>query len=220
MFLGHLGVAMAAKRVAPRPSLGTLVLAAMACDVLWAALVLAGVERVDVVPGLTAASPLDFVWYPLSHSLATDVVWALLFAAIYVAGTGDRKSARWLAALVLSHWLLDALSHRPDVPLWPGGPLVGAGLWHSRAASLVVELGLFAGGAVLYLGATRARDRAGAWLFAVFLLVLASLYLAGLFGPPPPDGDVVALSGLFTLGFVAWAYWIDRHRASTTAVAA
>lgn len=212
MFLGHLGVAMAAKKVAPRPSLGTLILAAQFCDILWPVLVLAGIEKVAIVPGITAASPLDFVSYPISHSLVADVGWAALFAGVYVWRTGDRGSAAWLAALVLSHWVLDAVSHRPDVPLWPDGPVVGAGLWNSVPATLAVELGLYVAGAAIYLSATRARDRLGNLLFWTFALLLAAIYVASLFGPPPPSVNVLAGSALTGLAFVAWAFWIDRHR--------
>jgi membrane-bound metal-dependent hydrolase YbcI (DUF457 family) len=212
MFLGHLGVAMAAKKVAPRASLGTLMLAAQLCDVIWPVLVLAGAEKVAIVPGITAANPLDFVSYPISHSLAAVVLWALALALVYAWRTADRPTAAWLATLVLSHWLLDALSHRPDVPLWPGGPVVGAGLWNSVPATLVVEFGLYAAGVAIYLSVARPRDRMGAWLFWTFVLLLATLYLGATLGPPPPSVQALAASSLLGVAFIAWAYWIDRHR--------
>src|SRR5512140_3698583 len=119
MFIAHFGVAMAARRVAPRPSLGTLVLAAMLIDGIWPVFLLTGWERVEIVPGLMAASPLNFVSCPYTHSLAFCALWAALFAGGYYALRRDRAGALWLAALVLSHWLLDFASHRPDLPLWP-----------------------------------------------------------------------------------------------------
>src|SRR6476660_4256355 len=127
MFLGHFGAAFAAKRVAPRPSLGTAVLAAQWADGIWPIFVMLGIEQVAIRPGITVVTPLDFVSYPYSHSLAADVGWAALFAVAYGTLRKDWRGAAWLAALVLSHWVLDAASHRPYVPTWPGGPGVGAG---------------------------------------------------------------------------------------------
>jgi hypothetical protein len=213
MFLGHFGVALAAKKVAPRPSLGTLVLAAQLVDGLWPALVLLGWEKVAVVPGATVVSPLDFVSYPYTHSLVAGAIWAALLAGGYFALRRDRRGAAWIAALVLSHWLLDVASHRPDVPVLLDGPKVGLGMWNSLPLSLAVELGLFAAGTWIYARATIARDRVGRWSLVAFVAVLAALYLASLFGPPPPSAEVLAVSGLTGWLFVAWAYWIDRHRA-------
>ena len=213
MFIGHFGVALAAKKVAPRPSLGTLVLAAQLADGLWPVFLLLGWEQVAIAPGITAVTPLDFTSYPYTHSLLADVMWAALLGGGYYALRRDRNGAFWLAALVLSHWVLDFVSHRPDMPLWPGGPLEGLGLWYSLPATLAVEFALFAAGAWLYASATRARDRWGSVLLWLFLIVLAALYLAAVFGPQPPSVDVLAASGLAGWLFVVWAYWIDRHRA-------
>ena len=218
MFLGHFGLAMAGKRVAPAASLGTLVLAAQLADGVWPILVLAGVEQVRIVPGITRTVPLDFVSYPYSHSLLADIGWAVLLAGLYGALRRDWRTAAWLGVLVLSHWVLDAVSHRPDVPLWPGGPKVGLGLWNSVAATVVVEYALFLGGAYLYLRATRARDRRGNLLFALFVITLSGLYAASLLGPPPPDARTLAWTGLAGWLFVAWGYWIDRHRVPAIAV--
>jgi hypothetical protein len=218
MFLGHFGVAMVAKRAAPSASLGTLVLAAQLADGLWPIFLLLGIEQVRIVPGITRVTPLDFVSYPWSHSLVADALWAALLAVIYGLWRRNWRVAGWIAALVLSHWVLDALSHRPDVPLWPGGPKVGAGLWNSLPLTIVAEFVLFIGGACLYLRTTRARDRLGTVLFALFVLALAALYVASLVGPPPPDVRVLAYSALAGWLFVAWGYWIDRHRVPAMAV--
>ena len=218
MFLGHFGVAMAAKRAAPSVSLGTLVLAAQLADGLWPILLLLGIEQVRIVPGITRVTPLDFVSYPWSHSLVADAAWAALLAIAYGAWRRDWRGAAWLAALVLSHWVLDALSHRRDVPLWPGGPKVGAGLWNSLPLTLVAEFALFGVGTYLYVRATRARDRLGTVLLALFVVVLVVLYVGSVAGPPPPDVRVLAYSALAGWLFVAWGYWIDRHRAPAVCV--
>jgi hypothetical protein len=212
MFLGHFGAAFAAKRVAPRPSLGTAVLAAQWADGIWPIFVLLGIEQVAIRPGITVVTPLDFVFYPYSHSLLADGLWATLFAGVYGLLRKDWRGAGWLAALVLSHWVLDAFSHRPDVPTWPGGPTVGAGLWRSLPATLIVEFVLFAAGIALYLRVTRARDGLGKALLWTFVVTLAVLYLGAVFGPPPPSVAALSVTSLAGWLFVAWAYWIDRHR--------
>jgi membrane-bound metal-dependent hydrolase YbcI (DUF457 family) len=218
MFIGHFGVAMAAKHVAPAASLGTLVLAAQLADGLWPFFVLLGLEQVRIDPGITRVVPLDFVKFPYTHSLAADIVWAALFALVYGFARKQWRAAAWLALLVLSHWVLDAVSHRPDVPLWPGGPKVGLGLWNSLPATLVVECGLFLLGLYVYLCATRARDLRGIVLFALFVVTLGVLYVASVFGPPPPSVQALVITGLLGWLFVAWGYWIDRHRVPVVAV--
>lgn len=217
MFIGHFGVALAAKKVAPRPSLGTLVLAAQLVDGVWPAFLLLGWEHVEIQPGITTVVPLLFVSYPYTHSLVAGIVWAGLLGGGYYALRRDGRSAGWIAALVVSHWLLDVISHRPDVPTWPGGPKIGLGLWNSLPASLAVELGLFVLGASAYARVTRARDRLGHVLLWTFVAVLSAIYLMSVFGPPPPSVQVLALSGALGWLFVAWAYWIDRHRAAVGA---
>lgn len=212
MFLGHFAVAMAAKKVAPRPSLGTLLLAALFVDGLWPVFLLLGWEQVEIVPGITAVTPLLFVSYPYTHSLVAGIVWALLLAGGYFALRRDGTGAFWLALLVLSHWVLDFFSHRPDLPLWPGSSRFGLGLWYSLPATLVVELGLFAFGAWLYASVTRARDRVGRYAYVALVATLLASYGAAVFGPPPPNVAVLAWSGLLGWLFVVWGYWIDRHR--------
>ena len=212
MFIGHFGVAMAAKKVAPKPSLGTLVLAASLVDGVWPLMLLLGWERVEIVPGITAVTPLLFVSYPYTHSLVAGVLWAALLGGGYYLLRRDGNGAAWIAALVLSHWVLDFASHRADMPVGLDGPKVGLGLWYSLPATLVVEFALFGAGAWLYLSATRPRDRIGTYAFAAFVAVLALLYVASVFGPPPPSVQVLAMSGLLGWLFIPWAYWIDRHR--------
>jgi hypothetical protein len=212
MFLGHYGIAFAAKRAAPRSSLGTLTFAAQLLDELWPIFLLLGLERVRIVPGLMAASPLDFVHYPISHSLATAAGWALLVGVGYFIVRRYRRGAWVVGAAVLSHWFLDAPMHRPDLPLWPGSSiLVGAGLWNSVPATLLIEALVFAIGLAVYLRTTRALDRVGSWALWAMVAVLAIIYLASFFGPPP-DERSLAVTTLGLWLFVPWSYWVDRHR--------
>src|SRR3974390_2552608 len=160
MFLGHCAVALGAKRAAPATALGTLFAAAAFLDLVWPVLVIVGVERVVIAPSSTAFTPLDFVRYPISHSLLMSIVWALVFGGAYFLLTRTMRSAVVLGALVISHWLLDAIVHRPDLPLLPGGGArVGFGLWNSIPGTLAVELTLFAAGLAFYVRATRPLDR-------------------------------------------------------------
>jgi membrane-bound metal-dependent hydrolase YbcI (DUF457 family) len=214
MFIGHFAVAFAAKKVAPKVSLGTLIFAAAFLDAVWPVLVLAGIERFRIVPGYTAINPFQFLYYPWSHSLLMTVVWALLLALVYLGLRGDRTGAVWIGVLVASHWVLDFVTHKPDMPLYPGGgQRFGLALWDSLPGTFAVEGLMFAAGVALYVRTTSARDRIGAiawWALIAFLLLL---YISGPFSPPPPSENAVAIVGVAALLiFVPWGYWIDRHR--------
>jgi hypothetical protein len=212
MFIGHFAVGFAAKRAAPRTSLATLMVAAQLVDLVWPILLLLGIEAVRIDPGNTAFTPLDFEYYPWTHSLAMVVAWAVAFGVVYRLRTGYVRGALVVAALVLSHWVLDWISHRPDLPLAPGTLKVGLGLWNSRPATMFVEGLLFAAGLGVYLSTTRARGRIGSiglWGFVAFV-VLA--YLGNLMGGAPPSPRAVAVVGVASWIFVPWLAWIDRNR--------
>lgn len=212
MFLGHFAVGFAAKRVAPKTSIGTLLAAAQLLDLLWPVLLLLGVEHVRIRPGAAPFAVLDFTDYPLSHSLLLTLVWAGLFAVLYRFRTGYTTGAAWVGICVVSHWVLDLASHRPDLPLWPGGPRLGLGLWTSPPATLVVESAMFAGALWSYFALTRARDAIGRWALWALLLFLVFAYCGSVAGPPPPNPRVLALTGMVGWLLVPWIYWIDRHR--------
>jgi hypothetical protein len=215
MFIGHFAVGFAGKRAVPAVSLGTLFLACQLADLVWPTLVLAGVERFEIQPGITRVTPLNFVHYPYSHSLVALIVWG---AALGVAYKLLRRST-WtaplvLGAVVLSHWVLDVASHRPDMPVTLSGPeRLGFGLWNSLPATLAVELILFGIGVAVYQRATAPKDRIGTWAFAGLVAFLLIIEIANLLGPPPPNVAAVAWSAQAVWLLVAWGYWIDRHRA-------
>lgn len=213
MFLGHYAVAMGAKRVAPKVSLGTLVLAAQFADLLWPIFLLLGIERVKISPGIMARSSLDFVHYPISHSLFGLVVLGLILGALYFVFTKSKAGAWIVGIVVVSHWFLDLVVHRPDLQLVPWSPTrVGFGLWNSVAGTLVVELSLYAAGLYVYLRSTAAKDRAGSVGFWALALLLLAVFLADSFGPPPTDEKTLAIVALTGWLVVAWAYWADAHR--------
>lgn len=214
MFIGHYGLALASKRFAPGVSLGALFLAGQFADLLWPTLVLAGVESFTIRPGITAVTPLDFEHYPYSHSLLALIVWGALFGLAYrIVTHSSRRAALVLFALVVSHWVLDVVVHRPDMPLAPGlGTRIGFGLWNSLPGTLAVEFLLFGIGAVGYLKSTAARDRIGSIGSWALLSFLAIVELANLLGPPPPSVLAVTWSAQALWLLVLWGYWVDRHR--------
>ncbi len=216
MFIGHFALGFAAKRAAPELGLGAAFAAAQLLDLVWPVLVLAGVERVAVAPGNTAVTPLAFEHYPWSHSLVAALVWAAAFAVLLLARGRGRRAALVGGALVASHFLLDFVSHRPDLPLAPwASPKVGLGLWGSVPGTVVVELGLFGAGVLLYARATRPANGKGRWGLAGLLAFLLAIHAANLFGPPPPVGAPPALIAGPALAMwllVAWGAWVDRNR--------
>jgi hypothetical protein len=212
MFLGHFGLAFAAKKAVPKASLGSLVLSAQFADLVWPVLLLLGVEKVRIVPGLLPASPFDFTSYPISHSLAAQLGWGILLGVIYFAVSGDHKSAMFVGGLVPTHWIVDFVAHRPDMPIYPGGPKYGLGMWQSIPLTIAVEFILFAGGVALYLRATRAKDTTGNLALWSLVGLLGVLFPASLFGPPPPSVQALAWSAMAIWLTVPWAAWADRHR--------
>jgi len=215
MYIGHYAVALAGKKVAPKTSLGTLIAAAQMIDLIWPVLVLVGIEKVVIDPGNTLVTPLNFAEYPFSHSLLSVIGWASLFAGIYWVVTKYRAGTVTIWFAVVSHWVLDLITHRPDLPLFPGGEkLLGLGLWNSLTATLVFEGALFIIGTTLYLKTTKALDRTGTVTLWVLIVFLVATYAMNIFGPPPPAGGerVVAFSALLLWVLVPWGYWVDRHR--------
>ncbi|MFH1198169.1 MAG: metal-dependent hydrolase [bacterium] len=213
MFVGHFGVGFAAKKTYSKPSLGTMFFAAQFIDLLWPILLLLGLEKVKIDPGNTAFTPLDFIYYPISHSLFGVLIWALLFGAVYFIIKRNLKNSVLLGLLVISHWILDLFVHRPDLPLVPWSELkVGFGLWNSVLFSIIIELLIFAAGAYLYLTSTKSKNKKGSiglWSLIVFLL---AIYFMNIFGPPPPAEEPIAYAGLALWLLVACAYWIDKNR--------
>ncbi len=213
MFIGHFAVGLAARPLAPRASLPVLLAAPMALDIAWPILVTTGIEQVRIVPGITAASPLALDYMPYSHSLVMALAWAALFAIGYVVWTGDRRGAPVLGALVVSHWVLDWIAHRPDMQLAPGVETkVGLGLWDSVPGTLIVETAMFVGGALVYARATRARDRIGGAGFWILIAALTAMYFGAVLGPPPPSVGAMMGISFASMAILGVAWWIGRHR--------
>ncbi len=216
MFIGHFALGLAAKRATPNVSLAVLFTAAQLADTLWPMFVAAGLEEVRIEPGNTAFTPLNFVSYPYSHSLILLVVWGLAMAIVCRAFVRDRWLVPVIGGLVVSHWFLDFVTHRPDMPLYPGGPRLGLGLWNSVGATALVEVPMFLAGAWIYARSTRARDAVGRWAFISLMATLLVIYVANILGPPPPSVRALVIT-MFTGVplFTAWSWWADRHRDSS-----
>jgi hypothetical protein len=213
MFIGHFAVGFATKRVAPRTSLATLLIAALFLDVLWPLFLWLGLEHVRIDPGNTAFTPLDFVSYPWSHSLVMALVWSLAFTGVYRARTHYATGALWVGVGVLSHWVLDWVSHRADMPLFPwAGPKVGLGLWNSVLVTAATEIAMFAVGLALYVSVTRAKSWQGHVSLWGLVAVLGYFYYGTVKGTPPPSVDAIKIMSTALLVFVAWFIWIDRTR--------
>ena len=219
MFAGHLATALVAKRAEPRAPLGAYVAAAYGLDLLWPVLVLVGVERMRIDPGNTAFTALAFDHYPWSHSLLLAGVWGLLAGLLAARLTRNTRAGVCLGIVVVSHWVLDLIVHRPDLPLWPGGPKVGLGLWNSVPGTLVVEGLLFVGAVAIYSRATAPRDGTGRWAYVALLAFVGGIWATQPFSPPPPSVNAVAGTAL-ALGLLPfWAQWAERHRSRVGAAA-
>ena len=213
MFLGHFGAALAAKPLQPRVSLGTLFLAAQLADLLWPTLLLLGVERVQIQPGLLAASPFNFEYYPFSHSLLAQVVLGLALGLGYGLLRRNWRGALLVGLLVPSHWLLDLLMHRPDLPLYLGAsPKLGLGLWHYLVPTLLLELGTLAAGVWVYVRRTRPRTPAGRYGLWALVALLAATYFSSELGPAPASVAGLAWGAQAMWLFVALGYWVDAKR--------
>ena len=212
MFIGHYGVSFAAKRFTPRTSLGVLFLAVQLLDVLFAIFVLAGVEKLRIVPGFTEYNAYDLYYMPYSHSLAGALGWSVAAAVLAVA-LGWQRASPWIGAAVFSHFLLDVPMHTPDMPLLGNNSTkIGLGLWQHRNLALAAELATLGIGLWIWRRAPTlhpwGRVRAMAFACLLVLVTLATPFL-----PPPRDGIQFAWQAL--AGYVALAAlagWLDRRR--------
>ena len=218
MFVGHLAVSLGAKAVEPKAPLPALVAASFGLDLLWPLLLLAGVETVSVAPGNTAFTPLAFESYPWSHSLFMAAVWGVLAWVLAYRATKSQRVSLLVGAVVVSHWVLDFVTHRPDLPLWPGGPKLGLGLWNSVPATILLEGGLFLVAIAIYVRTQKPRDAVGTWAFWALVALTSVIWITQPWSPPPPSSNAVAAVALAMWVFPWWAFWIDRHRSTDGAV--
>jgi membrane-bound metal-dependent hydrolase YbcI (DUF457 family) len=216
MLVGHIAVGLAAKRVTPRVSLGTTVLAALLPDLLWCVFLLAGIEHAALKPGRGAANYLAASEMAFSHSLSMDAAWGALLAGAYFLVRRYARGAWVLFAATTSHWLLDFVAHRPDMPLAPGiHRYFGLGLWNSVPATVAVEGGMWVAAVIIYVRATRAKSRAGVYGFWIVAIFLTLAWYGNITGRPPSSARAMALGSLVFFSLVvAWAYGMNRLRSA------
>ncbi len=212
MVLGHFGIGFGAKKFAPRISLGTLFIAVQWADLLWPVLLLLNVEKVTIRHD-DPHFPLDFVSYPVTHSLLMGIIWGFVFGCLYWWIRNDSKSAFVLGCCVLSHWVLDLIVHAPDLPLLPGnGPKLGLGLWANPVATAIVEGAIFLAGLILYLRSTRAKNTPRKWSLWLLVALLIVNQVAGRLSPLPASAHAIGWAAQYQWIFVLLGYWVDHNR--------
>ncbi|MCB0726498.1 MAG: metal-dependent hydrolase [Ignavibacteria bacterium] len=216
MFIGHFGVGFGAKKYAPVISLGYLFIAAQFLDLIWPTLLLLNVEHVVISPGITAMTPLDFTDYPVSHSLLMVAGWGILLGVISYFFLKKFKYSLIIFLCVISHWFLDLIVHRPDLPLLPAEDTIkmGFGLWDHPYLSVIIEGLIFFTGVIFYYKATKPVNKTGKYLLIFLVSFLVLIQIANILGPPPPSVTAIAWAGQLQWLFVIIAFIVDRNRIS------
>ena len=213
MFIGHFAVGLAAKSAKPSLSLGTYFLAVQFVDLIWPTLLLLGLEQVAIEPGNTAVTPLNFISYPFSHSLVMAGVWAGVIGLAIWLVKKDLRASILVGLCVASHWFLDFVTHRPDLPITLSETTkVGLGLWNYKASTIIIETILFLTATWLYINKTKSKDKVGQFGFWSLIIFLIIIHISNMAGPPPPNVSAIAWGGHLQWLFVLWAYWADGHR--------
>jgi hypothetical protein len=216
MFVGHYGVSFSAKKVEPSIPLWVLFFAVQFLDVLWAPFILLGIEKVRIVPGITASNPLDLYYMPYTHSLVTAVFWSCVGGIVYqfAARPSRGQSSLVVGLAVFSHWVLDFIVHRPDLPLYDNSAKVGLGLWNAPSLAFGLEAALLFGGMWLCLRGRLARSLGTVAFGALMLGIQAYVF----FGPPPTSDRAAASTALIAYAvFSAVIWWLQDRRAVTGA---
>jgi hypothetical protein len=221
MLVGHFAAGMIAKRLDPKVSLGTFVLAALFADFLWCIFMLAGIEHIEIKPELGAGAANYLIAHKIdfSHSLTTVVIWAALFASAYYLVRRNHRGAIVIFIVVISHWVLDFIAHKPDMPLAPGiQQYFGLGLWTSIPLTIVVEGGFWLLALGVYTRVTQPNSRIGIIVFWSVIGFLTLAWYNNIAGPPPLDPSAMgatavgARSLIFFSLIVVWSYWMNRLR--------
>lgn len=213
MFIGHFGLGFAGKKIDSRPSLGTLFMATQFIDLLWPVFLLLGLETVQIEPGNTTFTPLNFISYPYTHSFIGVLFWSVLFGGMYFLLKKNGKAAILLGFLVSSHWILDLITHRPDLPITPWTEIkIGLGLWNYVTLTVLLEGFIFLNGIYFYLTTTKASNKSGKFGLWGLILFFVLIYVSNLVGPPPPSVEMISYVGHAQWLFILWAYWVDKNR--------
>lgn len=215
MFIGHFGLSLAAKKAAPKVSLGTLFFATQFVDIVWPLLLVLGVEKVAISPGHTETNSFDFIYYPYTHSLLMSIVWGAIVGGVYWLIKRDTRGSIIVGLGVLSHWFIDLIVHVADLPLTPFSDYkVGFGLWDHFIPALILEIAIFAAGIYIYTTLTRAKNRIGSWGLWGLIALLLVIHLVNTFGPTPPNSPMMVFisSCILMTILISFAHWVDRNR--------
>lgn len=219
MFLGHFGIGLSGKKLNKISSLGTFFLASQWIDLIWPFMLLLGIEKVEIDPGNTVVTPLNFIYYPFTHSLLFVLLWGIGFGTVHYLFKKNLKTSILMGGLVVSHWFLDLFVHRPDLPLTSSNEiLMGFGGWNSLAITLILEFGIFFFGVYFYISVTKAKNKIGSIGFWSLIVFLTVIYFANIYGPVPPSTDAIAFGGLAMWILVAWEYLVDKNRETARAI--
>ena len=218
MFVGHYSVSFAARARGFAIPLWVLFIAVQLLDVVWAPLVLLGVEKVRIVPGITASNPLDLYYMPYTHSLLAAILWSVAAAVAYrfAVPSAGRTAPFVIGVAVFSHWVLDFVVHRPDLPVYDDAAKVGLGLWNYPVAAFGVESLLLFGGMWLYLAGHRKRVT----LIVLFGLVMLAIQAYVFFGPPPASDKAAAVTALAAYAIFAAVIRLLERRSHDVAARA
>jgi len=211
MFIGHFAPALLARGITEdAPKLGVLFIAAQLVDWAFFTFAIFGIEQLRIVPGITAMNPLDLVFMPYSHSLLATAGWALVFGVVVGIVLRNIVAAAWGAIVVLSHWLLDLLAHRPDLTIAGGEEKYGFGLWNTPSIEMPLEIGLVLLAYWFYISRTKGPVIPPLILLAAMLLFQAINW----FGPQPETAGVgMYLSVFLSYGILtAMAFWVQSTR--------
>ncbi|MFT6868245.1 MAG: membrane-bound metal-dependent hydrolase YbcI (DUF457 family) [Cyclobacteriaceae bacterium] len=209
MFIGHFAVGLASKKISNSLSLAMMFIAVQFLDIIWPIFVLLGIETVRIEEGITKLTPLDFTYYPYSHSLLMAIVWGLVLGLIYFLVTRNRQNSLIVGVLVLSHWVLDLLVHRPDLPLSPFSEYkVGFGMWNYPIIEIIIETGMFCVGIYFYYTTKPPKKKIAFWSLIGLLFIVQMM---NFFGPLPPNVDSIAWGANMIWIFVIWAWWLERE---------
>ena len=214
MLIGHYGPAFMIKAIDKKVPLWMLFIAVQVPDIIWGTLILLGIEKANINP-LQASNPLDLYYMPYSHGLLSTVIYSLVIVGLLMLIPYFRRKpsiAWWLGAAIFSHWLLDFLSHRPDLPIYGNSMKIGLGLWNHPTWAVIVELGIFLVGAIWYAIAVRGFKGWSNWLFWGFVVV--SILASTLRGDAmsPASASTIAISALlFYAAATVIIYYVEKH---------
>lgn len=216
MFIGHFAIGLGAKKFVPQVNLGLLFIFCQLLDLIWPVLVLAGIESVHVDHTATVVTPFMFDHYPYSHSLLATVIYGLVLGVTAGYFFKSKKVGLVTMLVTSSHWILDFITHRPDMPILFEGEKVGLGLWNHLGLTVAIEVSMFVAGVLLFIKVgSLISKKQKLWFYGLCAFLLVS-YAANIWGPKLPQDtppSMIAGPALSMWILVIWGYLVDRRKA-------